>query len=115
MRILLCAICFADDASCQVEQSSHAPASFNAHDTTYHGAAAGGDLEALLFKRLEGVRKRPDMAFKPGALLMAAYGDNWCADSLQRSSPEALRSAWEGRFHSGTGSTTWINGASVLS
>ena len=40
-------------------------------------------MEAVLFKRLEGVRKRPEMAFKPGALLMAAYGDNWCADSLQ--------------------------------
>lgn len=39
---------------------------------------AGGDLEALLFKRLEGVRKRPTMPFKPGPLLIAAYGDNWC-------------------------------------
>mmetsp|Transcript_10383 Transcript_10383/g.31263 ORF Transcript_10383/g.31263 Transcript_10383/m.31263 type:complete len:409 (-) Transcript_10383:1044-2270(-) len=37
----------------------------------------GGDLEALLFKRLEGVRKRPTMPFKPGPLLIAAYGDNW--------------------------------------
>lgn len=46
----------------------------------------GGDVPALLFKRLEGAQKRPKQPLKPGPLLVAVYGDNWfgsCSFSIE--------------------------------
>lgn len=37
----------------------------------------GGDVQELLFRRLDGAQKRPEQSLKPGPLLVAVYGDNW--------------------------------------
>lgn len=53
----------------------------------------GGDVEALLFKRLEGAQKRPKQSLKPGPLLVAVYGDNWfqqCLFSIEVLRPSAI-------------------------
>lgn len=42
----------------------------------------GGVPEAALFRRLDKLAEREAPNIKPGKLLIAVYGDNWCAPSI---------------------------------
>lgn len=42
----------------------------------------GGVPEAVLFRRLDRLKERETPNIKPGQLLLAVYGDNWCTLTL---------------------------------
>ena len=47
--------------------------------------------EAQLFRRLDSLSQREPLLLRPGRLLLAVYGDNWCAQMTERMGTQMAR------------------------